>query len=147
MIPALYFQLAVLDNWMQTDLPGAFNWVCQLSDADARQRALNKIIRWVQSQPDSESRNKALLNCIDELAKTDVSGALALAESLPEGIAGATRLIAWLWIKPTRLPSRNGSAAWFCRQKSCRHAKLHGHGRFLPKPNFGRPALLPPPTE
>ena len=56
----LYFQLAVLDNWMQTDFSGAFHWVCQLPDADAQQRALDKIIHWVQSQPDSEVRNKAL---------------------------------------------------------------------------------------
>jgi predicted nucleic acid-binding Zn-ribbon protein len=41
---AIYFQLAVLDGWMKTDLSGAFNWVCQLPDADARQRALEKII-------------------------------------------------------------------------------------------------------
>ena len=80
-----YFQLAVLDNWMQTDFAGAFNWVCQLPDADSQQRALDKIIPWLQSQPDSESKNKALENCIDELAKTDVSAALALAESLPAG--------------------------------------------------------------
>jgi uncharacterized coiled-coil DUF342 family protein len=40
----IYFQLAVMDVWMKTDLPGAFNWVCQLTDADARQRALEKII-------------------------------------------------------------------------------------------------------
>ena len=39
-----YFQLAVLDNWMKTDLPGAFTWVCQLPDADSRSRALEKII-------------------------------------------------------------------------------------------------------
>ena len=39
-----YFQLAVLDNWMKTDLPAAFNWVCQLPDADSRSRALEKII-------------------------------------------------------------------------------------------------------
>jgi len=80
-----YFQLAVLDNWMKTDFSGAFNWACQLPDADSRQRALDKIIHWVKSQPDSESKNKALENCIAELAKTDVPRALALAESLPEG--------------------------------------------------------------
>jgi len=155
-----YFQLAVLDNWIQTDLPGAFGWACQLPDGDSRQRALEKIIPvltaenpqttmawlsdlnpepdeaiyrelflrwaaidpfqtiqlrqqlpdqdqgdlvlcaimrawmerepdaaldWVKSQPDSESRNKALETCIGELAKTDVPGALALAEFLPEG--------------------------------------------------------------
>ncbi len=41
---AIYFQLAVLDNWMKTDLSGAFNWVCQLPDAGSRSRALQKII-------------------------------------------------------------------------------------------------------
>lgn len=40
----LYLQLAVLDNWRQTDLPGAFHWACQLPDAAARQRALETII-------------------------------------------------------------------------------------------------------
>ena len=39
-----YFQLAVLGNWMQSDLPGAFNWVRQLPDADARDGALEKMI-------------------------------------------------------------------------------------------------------
>jgi hypothetical protein len=94
----LYFQLAVLDNWMLTDWPGAFRWVCQLPDADARQRALDKIIHWVQSQPDSETRNRALLNCIDELAKTDVPGALDLTESLPAGPRRDTMVIR-LWMK------------------------------------------------
>jgi len=79
----LYFQLAVLDNWMKTDFPGAFNWICQLPDADTRQRALEKIIEGVQSHPDSESKNQTLATCIEELAKTDVSQALTLAESLP----------------------------------------------------------------
>ena len=74
----IYFQLAVLDNWMKTDLPGAFNWV--------------------KSQPDSESKKIALEACIDELAKTDVSGALALAKSLPEG-AWRSTVIVRLWIK------------------------------------------------
>ncbi len=156
----VYFQLAVLDNWMKTDLTGAFSWVCQLPESDARQRALEKLIpvlatnnppdtlsrlnalspvpddriyqllflrwaandpvqaieqrqqiprhdqgdtilcaimkdwmdqapaaalNWVKSQPDSESRNRALEICVGELAKTDVPAALALAESLPEG--------------------------------------------------------------
>ena len=39
-----YFQFAVLEQWMQTDLPGAFRWICQLSDTDFRQRALEKIM-------------------------------------------------------------------------------------------------------
>lgn len=155
-----YFQLAVLDNWMRTDLTGAFNWVCGLPDGDARQRALEKIVPtlaandpqntlarlndlkpaaderiytllfarwaahdpaqaiqqrqlipghdqgdailctivtvwmsqqpeaaldWVKFQPDSESKTKALEICIGELAKTDVPGAMMMAESLPEG--------------------------------------------------------------
>ena len=74
---AIYFQLAVLNNWVKTDLPGALNWV--------------------KSQPDSASQNKMMETCIDELAKTDVSGALALAESLPEG-AWRSTLIVRLWI-------------------------------------------------
>ena len=40
----IYFQLAVLDNWMRTNLQGAFNWVCGLPDVDSRERALEKII-------------------------------------------------------------------------------------------------------
>ena len=39
-----YFQLVVLDNWMKTGLPRAFDWVCQLPDGSARNRALEKII-------------------------------------------------------------------------------------------------------
>ena len=81
-----FFQLAVLDNWMKTDFPGAFNWVCQLPDAAARQRALEKIIEGVQSRPDSESKNQTLAACIEELAKMDVPRSLALAESLPAGV-------------------------------------------------------------
>jgi len=65
----LYFQLAVLDNWLATDFSGAFNWVGQLPDADSRQRALEKVIAWVKSQPDSEAKNNMLATCLDELAK------------------------------------------------------------------------------
>jgi hypothetical protein len=39
-----YFQLAVLDNWLKTDLPGALNWACHLPDTAARPRALETII-------------------------------------------------------------------------------------------------------
>ncbi|MEI8289620.1 MAG: hypothetical protein WCH99_09105 [Verrucomicrobiota bacterium] len=39
-----YFQLAVLDNWMKTNLPEALSWVLQLPDSYSRQRALEKII-------------------------------------------------------------------------------------------------------
>jgi hypothetical protein len=81
-------QLAVLDNWLQADLPGAVNWV--------------------KSQTDSESKNQMLAVCIRELAKTDFPSALALAEALPEGdwrsavissLAGQIDLsAAWEWI-------------------------------------------------
>ena len=40
----LYFQLAVLNQWMKTDLPGALDWVRQLPAPDARQRALEKVV-------------------------------------------------------------------------------------------------------
>jgi uncharacterized coiled-coil DUF342 family protein len=217
-----YFQLAVLDNWMKSDLPRAFNWICELPDADFRQRALENIIpalitgnpqntlarlndlkpapderiytllfqrwaandpvqaiqqrqqvpghdsddtilcailtawmdqqpaaalNWVESQPDSESRNKALETCIGELAKTDVPSALALAESLPEGawrcavissIAGQTDPAAvWTWFKRPDLPPemmRPRKASW-------------PWSKFLPNPIFGSPVIFPVETE
>ena len=94
----IYFQLAVLDNWMKTDLLGAFRWACQLPDADSRQLALEKIFYWEKSQPDSDSKNKALETCIYQLAKMDIPGALALAETLPEGVWRST-VVVRLWIK------------------------------------------------
>jgi uncharacterized coiled-coil DUF342 family protein len=94
---ALFFQLAVLDNWMQTDWPGAFRWVCQLPDAASRQRALDKMILWTKSQPDSATRNQALIDCIDDVAKTDVPGALDLAKSLPDGVQ-RDPVIVWIWM-------------------------------------------------
>ena len=39
-----YFQLAVLDRWMQTDMSGALGWVRQLPDLETRGRALERII-------------------------------------------------------------------------------------------------------
>jgi hypothetical protein len=41
---AIYFQLAVLDNWVKTDLPCAFAWVCGLSNAADQERAFEKIL-------------------------------------------------------------------------------------------------------
>jgi len=138
-----YFQLAVLDNWMKTDLPGAVNWVCQLPDADARQCALEKIINEVQSQPDSEAKNQTLATCIEELAKTDIPQALTLAESLPEGVWRSTVLsfiagqvdssAAMYWIINTYLPQeimqpRKGPSPWT---------------KFLPNSTFGGPTILP----
>jgi hypothetical protein len=143
----IYFQLAVLDNWMKTDLQGAFNWVCQLPDPGSRQRALEKIIRWVKSRPDSESKNKALETCIDELAKTDDAGALALAESLPEGAWRSTVIVrlwiksdpfaVWEWISGLDLlqeimPPRKAPLPW---------------AKFLLNSNFGSPTVIPVETE
>ena len=129
----LYFQLAVLDNWMQTDFPGAFNWACQLPDADSRQRALDKIIHWVKSQPDSESKNKALENCITELAKTDAPRALALAESLPEG-AWRNAVMAGLLngLPPEIMQPRKAPWPW---------------SKFLLNSNFGGLTIFPVETE
>jgi len=95
-----YFQLAVLDNWMQTDLPGAINWACQLPDADARSRALEQIIHWVNSQPDSETKNKALATCLDELEKTDPSATLKATNQvdLTTDIM-QMRSVPWPWTK------------------------------------------------
>ena len=93
-----YFQLAVLAGWLQTDFPAAFNWACSLPDTHSRQLALDKIIQWLKSQPDSASKNQLLANGIDALATTDVFSALALAEWLPEG-AWRNTLIARLWLK------------------------------------------------
>jgi hypothetical protein len=144
---SLDFQLAVLDNWMQTDWSGAFHWVCQLPDADAHQRALNKIIRWVQSQPDSEAKNKTLVNCIGELVKTDVSGALALAEFLAEGSRRDT-MIAWLWMKadPFAVSEWINSLGLPPEIMSPRKASWPWAKSF-PNANFGRPAFFPAATE
>ena len=139
----VYFQLAVLDNWMQTDLSGAFHWVCQLQDADAHQRALDKIIRWVQSQPDSETKNRALINCIDELTKTDVPAAFALAESLPEGAWRGT-MIARLWMKagPFAVSDWINNLGLPPEIMSPRKASWPWTKSFQ-KANFGRPAFFP----
>lgn len=63
-----YFQIAVLDNWLHTDLPGAFQWVCQLPDADVRERALEKILPALAEAnlPDTLARLNALNPSPDE---------------------------------------------------------------------------------
>jgi MTH538 TIR-like domain (DUF1863) len=80
-----YFQLAIVDEWVKRDLPGALQWVSQL--------------------PAGDTRHQALARCIDELAKTDVAGALALAESLPDGVE-QDAVLARLW------PKASPFAAW-----------------------------------
>lgn len=93
-----YFQLAVLDSWMKTDLAGALSWVSQLPDADSRQRALEQISRWLQTQPNSDSNQRTLENWLGELAQTDIVGTLVLANSLPAG-AWRNTVIAQLWMQ------------------------------------------------
>jgi hypothetical protein len=138
-------------------LPGAFNWVCQLPDADARQLALEKIIPvlqppeatldWVKSLPDSEAKTNALETCIFEVAKTDVPRALALAESLPEGAwrstvisslagqADSSAVLDWInrpYWPPEIMQSRKAPSPWT---------------QFLLNSNFGSPAIFPVETE
>lgn len=79
----LYFQLAVLDNWMQTDLPAAFNWVCQLPDADARQRALEKIIPAL-FQPSGAGQVDALNQVVANWTRKDPSAVAQFARQHPE---------------------------------------------------------------
>lgn len=120
---SLYFQLAVLDQWLQTDWPAAFNWMSQLSDAGARRRALDQIIAAVQSQPDSETKQQRLVSCIGELALTDAYEALTLAESLPgESRFGVMTACMWiqnipfvidcLGLPPEFMPARNIFWPW-----------------------------------
>ena len=140
-----YFQLAVLDNWMQTDLSGAVNWVGQLTDADFRPRALEKIIRWVQSQPDSDAKNQALKTCMVELAKTDVPTAMALAESLPAA-AGRNAMIAHLWMRSDPF------AVWDSLNRldlppEMLQLEKAPQPKFLPHENFDVPKFFPVETE
>ncbi len=44
-----HFQEALLDYWTKTNLPAAFDWTCQWTDTEARQRALEKMIPAVAS--------------------------------------------------------------------------------------------------
>ncbi|HTL72064.1 MAG TPA: alanine-zipper protein [bacterium] len=39
-----HLQGLLLDDWMKTNWPAAFDWSCQLTNADSRQRALEQII-------------------------------------------------------------------------------------------------------
>ena len=141
----LYFQLAVLDNWMQTDWPGAFQWVCQLPDAVARERALDKLLGWVRSQPDSAVNHQRLVHCIAELAQTDLPAALDLAGTLP---ANAGRgLIERLWLQAHPL----AVAQWIARLNSPPetkppHQASSPPAKFFPDANIADPAWLAAPT-
>jgi hypothetical protein len=42
--PRRHFQELVLDAWMKTNLPAAFDWSCQLTDTNSRQRTLEQLI-------------------------------------------------------------------------------------------------------
>lgn len=120
---SVYFQIAVLEQWMQTDWTGAFNWVSQLPEGEARGRALDKIIRAVQVQPDSEAKHQRLVSCIGALVKTDFYGALASAESLPSSAQfgvkfacvwtkAAPEVVRRLGLPPEIMTSREASWAW-----------------------------------
>ena len=111
---SIYFQLAVLDNWMQTDLPGAFNWVCQLPDADARERALEKIAPAL-SRPSGAEQIAALHQVIADWTRQDPQAALQFAGQHSELFAAALGEItdAWFpshesaamnWVESTDLP-------------------------------------------
>lgn len=138
-----YFQLAVLDHWMQSDWAGAFNWVCQLPDAGDQQRSLEKIIRAVQARPDSEAKQQRLVNCIGALARTDLYGALAAAELLPSDARFGV-MVACVWTKaapvvvrrlglpPEIMTARNDSWTW---------------PFFTPNANVSRPANAPATAE
>jgi uncharacterized coiled-coil DUF342 family protein len=91
-----YFQLAVLDGWMQADFPAAFKWVLALPETNSRQRALEKMIQWLKSQADFAGKNQALATGIKALAQMDFLKAVALAEALPDD-AGRDQLLAELW--------------------------------------------------
>jgi hypothetical protein len=39
-----HFQEQLLDEWMKSNLPAAFDWICQLTNVHSRQHALEKII-------------------------------------------------------------------------------------------------------
>ena len=89
-----YFQLAVLDNWMETDWPGAFNWVCQLSDADARQRALEKIShdprlaiqlrQQIAALPAGDNQQAVIKGLLASWAPVDPEAAVNWLGSFPE---------------------------------------------------------------
>jgi uncharacterized coiled-coil DUF342 family protein len=106
-----YFQLAVLDGWMQTDLSSASNWVLTLHDTNSQQRALEKMILWLKTQPDSETKNQTLATCVLELANTDYPKAFAFAESLPEG-EERTGLISSLVRQTGQFANLNGINTW-----------------------------------
>jgi hypothetical protein len=104
-----------------------------LSDADARQRALEKIVCWAQSQPDSESKNKALATCLNELAKTNLPRALTLAESLPEGI----------WCSPVMAGLLNGVPPAIMQPRTA----IWPWTKFLRNSNLDRLTIFPVETE
>jgi hypothetical protein len=93
----LYFQLAVLDNWMRTDLSGAFNWACALPDAVSRQRALELIMqdpgRAVQlepaivAMPAGDAQNAAINALIFSRAPVEPEKAINWLLAFPENNA------------------------------------------------------------
>ncbi len=119
-----YFQLAVLDNWLQTDLTGAGNWVRQLPDAECREwlaklpagtasevmvsALLAGVVekypafawQWTQSLTDETRRQKFQLQIARQWMKADPFAALKwiTRPALPLAIM-SPRKAAWPWDK------------------------------------------------
>lgn len=119
-----YFQLAVLDNWLQTDLTGASNWVRQLPDAECREwlaklpagtasevmvsALLAGVVekypafawQWTQSLTDETRRQRFQLQIARQWMKADPFAALNWINrlDLPQTIM-PPRKAAWPWEK------------------------------------------------
>lgn len=100
----------LFQRWAALDPVSALQARQQIPNQDADDKMLGIILttwmaqqptdawRWVQSQPESDSKANALQVWIGELSKTNLPQALALAESLPESAARST-MIARLWLQ------------------------------------------------
>ncbi len=101
--PRGYFQGQLLERWLQADLAGAFGWVCSLTNAAARERALEKIIpalaadnptntlaRLNELQPAPGERSYTLF--FQRWAAQDPIQAIEQRQSIPGQDAGDTLL-------------------------------------------------------
>ncbi len=100
-----YFQLAVLDRLMQTDLPGAFNWVCETPDTDFRTHALEKFLPAL-AQPAAAGQVAAINQVVANWARQDPQAATQFAGQHPEMFGAALEAIAAAWFQS------HWSAAW-----------------------------------
>ncbi len=110
-----YFQLAVLSAWMKTDLPGAFDWSCQLTNASDRDQALETITPALATENPTNTlaRLNALIPVPDEnvytglfqcWAANDPEQALQLRQQTPDQDAGGrilnTVMVNWMDHQP-----------------------------------------------